>query len=169
MSGQSEAELLAVVDHHDRELAPQPRATVQAQRLWCRSVHVWIVNDACQVLCHQRSMQKPSNPGRWTPHFGGHNNPGERYAAAALRELREETGLRVARRQLRPYMIYKWTAGHKFQAVFVLHWNGRIQDLTINHDEVDQVAWRRPELIGQSGDWTHFGYETTLLAGLAGL
>lgn len=163
-------ELLAVVDENDKhELAPQPRTAVRSQGLWRRSTHVWVVNREGNILCHQRSLDKDSNPGKWTPHFGGHNHPGESYEAAALRELREETGIKSKKEQLRYYKTHKWSEGHKLQAVYLLIWNGSITGLKIDKSEVEQVRWVKPTKLAiavHSGGWTNFGYEEELLSSL---
>src|SRR5215469_11847075 len=153
-------ELLLVVDESDRELSPKPRQTVRMQRLWSRTAHAWVINSQHQILCHQRSVLKDTNPGLWTHHFGGHCRPGDSYLDAAIRELAEETGMNVASAQLKFVKMNKWINGRKFQAVFLLNWDGDVADLKFEQDEIQTVAWLRPKEISNSiFEWTNFGYE----------
>ena len=64
------------------DLSPWPRCGVSA-----------IVFRGREVLLIERA--KGALQGRWSPP-GGHIEPGERAAAAAVREVREETGVEVA-------------------------------------------------------------------------
>jgi isopentenyldiphosphate isomerase len=49
-----------------------------------------------RVFLQKRSMAKDTAPGKWDSSCSGHLDAGEDYAAAALRELNEEIGLRVS-------------------------------------------------------------------------
>lgn len=55
-----------------------------------------------KVLLVKRPLTKKVNPGKYSG-IGGKVEPGESYLAAAKRELKEETGLKIA--NLRPYGV----------------------------------------------------------------
>jgi 16S rRNA (adenine1518-N6/adenine1519-N6)-dimethyltransferase len=58
-------------------------------------VHVFVLNKRGDLLLQQRSMLKDVHPGDWDSSVSGHLDSGETYAAAAVRELEEEMGIRA--------------------------------------------------------------------------
>ncbi|MCX8038714.1 MAG: NUDIX domain-containing protein [Candidatus Sumerlaeia bacterium] len=86
-------ELIAVVDGQDRVVGAEPRATVHAQHLLHRSVHILVFNPRGDVLVQLRGRNKDSYPLHWDVSVGGHVGPDEDYETAARRELAEELGL----------------------------------------------------------------------------
>lgn len=64
------------------------------------------------VLLQERDEGAPSDPDRWSL-VGGHIEPGEDPLAAAVRELEEETEIRVAAEELLPF----GTRDHRDRAV----------------------------------------------------
>jgi 8-oxo-dGTP pyrophosphatase MutT (NUDIX family) len=57
---------------------------------------VVVVTAAGQVVVHRRAEWKDVWPGLWDVCFGGVVRPGESWEAAAVRELAEEAGVRMA-------------------------------------------------------------------------
>lgn len=92
---QKSGELFDVVDENDHVTGQATRDEVHARGLLHRAVHVFIFNKRGDVLMQQRSMQKDVHPGAWGSSVSGHLDAGEEYAAAAVRELDEEMGIRV--------------------------------------------------------------------------
>ncbi len=84
---------LPVVNGQDEVIGKAPRREVHLKGLLHRSVHIVIMNKKGQVLLQKRSSGKDSFPGYWDVSVGGHVDPGESYAEAARRELKEEMGL----------------------------------------------------------------------------
>lgn len=169
-------ELLFVVDENDLPLRPLPRREVHSYGIWHRTAHIWLVNDAQEVLCHQRSPQKEQSPSKWDARFGGHLAPEETYLRAAARELYEETGLRFSDSDFKLWNIYKHCdpkeLNNEFQGVFVVRWNGSSGALTFDDGEVEQAAWRPDSeirrLLLESNSWVGgSGYAPGLLEELS--
>ncbi len=167
-------DLFFVVDEHDNPLPPLPRKLVHGHGVWHRVSHVWVVNDAGQILCQQRALNKELAPGRWEPFFGGHLDPNESYEHAAKREVKEELGIELT--ELRQIKINKFThpAGYnnEFQAVFLARWQGDPATLQFQKSEVEQIAWRPQQQVTtamQTDDpnWAHSRYELGVLAEIA--
>ena len=92
---QKSEEIFDVVDEDDQVTGQLTRGEVHARNLLHRAVHVFVFNKKGDLLLQQRSMFKDAHPGVWDSSVSGHLDSGEDYAAAAVRELDEEMGIRV--------------------------------------------------------------------------
>ena len=89
---QADDEMLCVVTADDCVLGYRTRAECHADAtLIHRSVSV-IVETSEGMLLQRRSLRKDSSPGLWDLACTGHVDGDEGYAAAVVRELREELG-----------------------------------------------------------------------------
>ncbi len=161
-------ELLFTVDEFNNPINPKPRKMVHMNGLWHRTSHIWIVNKKKQVLCQKRSLLKDMNPGKWESFFGGHLAPKQNYIDGALIELNEELGIEVAKEDLHFLLINKSNSDKEFQGVFYIEWNGNINDLTLEKEEIDQVKWfdageLKQRLSKKGNNWTNWGYEKKML------
>jgi 16S rRNA (adenine1518-N6/adenine1519-N6)-dimethyltransferase len=86
-------ESLQVVDEQDRPIRGVDRATVHAERLLHRAIHILVLNNAGELFLQRRSHRKDTFPRKWDSSAAGHVDLGESYEACATRELREELGL----------------------------------------------------------------------------
>jgi len=86
-------EIFDVVDEHDRVISQATRATVHAQGLRHRAIHVFLFNSRGELLVQKRSTTKDTFPNCYDSSASGHLDSGEDYDACARRELREELGL----------------------------------------------------------------------------
>ncbi len=161
-------ELLFVVDENNQPLSPLPRNIVHADGYWHRTSHIWVFNAEVQILCQKRSLHKDTNPGYWEPFFGGHMAPDSSYTDNALSELFEEIGLRVEKESIFQYMIYKSELGKEFQGVHYIFWNGSLDELVLEQDEIDKVQWFDKATIedivkNKTANWSIMGYVENFL------
>lgn len=91
--GQRATEMFDVVDESNRVIAQAPRGEVHAKGLRHRAVHVFVFNKHGELWLQQRSHLKDVHPLAWDSSAAGHLDSGENYAAAAVRELKEELGI----------------------------------------------------------------------------
>ena len=84
-----------VVDETDKVIAQAARREVHARGWRHRAVHVLVFNWAGELFLQKRAPSKDTAPGAWDSSASGHVEAGEGYDACAVRELREEIGLRV--------------------------------------------------------------------------
>lgn len=68
---------------------------VVGRGLWCRSVHVWIINSKHEIYIQQRSHKMFNNPGKWGEAGGGYVTKGHTILETAQKEIREELGLNI--------------------------------------------------------------------------
>ena len=88
-------ELFDIVDERNEVIGQRPRAEVHRLGLRHRAVHILVFNRRGEMFLQQRSLTKDTHPGVWDSSTSGHLLPGESYADAAVRELREELDARL--------------------------------------------------------------------------
>ena len=71
------------------------RNMVHKKGLWHKTVHIWFRNAAGELLLQKRSDSKESHPGCWDISCAGHVSADDSSIDAAVREIREELGIRV--------------------------------------------------------------------------
>lgn len=86
-------EYFETYDDDGRPAGLVPRDVVHTSGLWHRSAHVFLFNDAGELLIQRRAHDKDLYPDRWDFSVGEHLQPGESYLDGALRGLHEELGV----------------------------------------------------------------------------
>jgi isopentenyldiphosphate isomerase len=135
-------EIFDVVNERDEVVGRAPRKEVHARGLLHRAVHVLVFNACGKVFLQKRSMTKDKSPGLWDSSASGHVDGGEDYDACAVRELREEIGLRVP---ATPKRLFKIDACEETDAEFV--WVYRCEaegPFTLHPEEIERGDWFAP-------------------------
>ena len=136
-------EIFDVVNERDEVIDRKPRSEVHARGLWHRAVHVLVFNSRGEVFLQKRSMQKDTAKGLWDSSTSGHLDSGEDYDTCAVRELREEIGLKVAQA---PRRLFKVDAcretGWEFCWVYRCEAEGPFQ---LHPEEIERGGWFAPE------------------------
>jgi isopentenyldiphosphate isomerase len=163
------SELLFVVDEDNNPIAPKSRRETHQKKYWHRTADIWIFNACGQVLSQKRSLAKDFNPGMWEAFFGGHLSPGEDYETGARKELSEELGISPLPKELRFFKVARYEPYNEFRGVFVLLWDGEVETLKIEKEEIDTIKWLDLEdlkkaLKSNDGNWTPTGYEEELFS-----
>ena len=68
----------------------KPREQVHRDGEWHRTVHVWVINGAGELLLQKRADEKASYPGMWDVSCAGHIRAGDTSLKTAVTELAEE-------------------------------------------------------------------------------
>jgi len=138
-------EIFDVVNERDEVIDRQPRSEVHRLGLKHRAVHVLVFNARGETFLQKRSMTKDREPGKWDSSASGHVDSGEDYDACAVRELREEIGLSVARA---PERLFKITACPETDAEFVWVYRCRSEGpFQLHPDEIERGGWFSPKKI----------------------
>jgi isopentenyl-diphosphate delta-isomerase len=142
-AAQVSEEIFDVVNERDEVVGRATRSEVHARSLLHRATHVLIFNSHGQVFLQKRSMTKDRQPGLWDSSASGHVDTGEGYRACAVREVREELGLRIEQPLER---LFKINACAETDQEFV--WVYRCQSegpFALNADEIERGGWFGPE------------------------
>ena len=132
-------EIFDIVNERDEVVGQHTRREVHARGLWHRAVHVLVFNARGEIFLQKRSMMKDTAKGLWDSSSSGHVDSGEDYDACAVRELREEIGLKV---KSCPQRLFKIDAcketGWEFCWVYRCESEGPFQ---LHPDEIETGGW----------------------------
>jgi isopentenyl-diphosphate delta-isomerase type 1 len=140
-------DIFDIVDERDEVIDRKPRSEVHARGLRHRAVHVLVFNSRGEVFLQKRSMKKDRQPGVWDSSCSGHVDSGEVYDQTAVRELREEIGLRL---DAAPQKLFKIDACEETDAEFV--WVYRCESegpFQLHPDEIETGDWFATERVTQ--------------------
>ena len=158
------AELVDVVDDHDRVVATVTRARVRAERLQHRTVFIVVRRTDDRLLVHQRSAAKDIWPSAWDITVGGVVAAGEAWDVAAARELAEEVGIDGVPLTLVRTGRYADADVAELARVYAVTWDGPI---TFADSEVVAAEWLTPaEVAARLADASYaFCPDSVTLAG----
>ena len=140
-------EIFDVVNERDEVIGQKPRSEIHRLKLKHRAVHVLVFDARGELFLQKRSMKKDCFPGAWDSSASGHLDSGESYDACAVRELREELGLELARA---PERLFKIAAcaetGQEFVWVYRCVAEG---PFTLHPEEIERGDWFSPARLHQ--------------------
>jgi len=140
-------EIFDLVNERDEVIGQKPRSEIHRLKLKHRAVHVLVFNARGELFLQKRSLNKDCFPGAWDSSASGHLDTGESYDACAVRELREELGLELARA---PERLFKIAAcpetGQEFVWVYRCVAEG---PFTLHPDEIECGDWFSPARLHQ--------------------
>jgi len=138
-------EIFDVVNERDEVIERAPRKEVHARGLLHRAVHVLVFNSRGQLFLQKRSMLKDTAKGKWDSSASGHLDSGEDYDVCAVREVREEIGLKLERPPERILRIEACAeTGNEFVWVYRCASEG---PFTLHPDEIERGDWFAPQEI----------------------
>lgn len=114
---------------------------------WHKSVHVWLINDANELLIQKRSKNKETFPDLWAISIAGHVTTGENSIQAVKREIQEEIGIDIDERS----PIYMFSVKRKqeynqgylnvIDDVFLLKYNLEIGNAHLQKEELSDIKF----------------------------
>ena len=136
-------ELLDVFDENGNFIGvSKPRQKVHEEGLWHKIACVFIINSKGEVLMQKRSEFKMTNPNGWTCSASGHVDAGENALTGALRELKEEIGVKAKEDDLKHIgTVFEnyFTCGFKVRhisEVYLMYKDIKVDDLVYQEEEV---------------------------------
>ena len=138
-------DIFDVVDTSDNVVATAPRWQVHAEGLRHRASHIIIYCQSPQgrkLLLQKRSANKDLYPNLYTTSCSGHVDSGEDYNTAAVREMFEETGLKVKISELTPICKISPCAetGNEFTQVYEFYC-AENTNFSPPPSEVEKLEW----------------------------
>lgn len=138
-------EIFDIVNERDEVIGQAPRREVHARGLWHRAVHVLVFNARGEIFLQKRSLKKDIAAGKWDSSSSGHVDTGEHYDACAVREVREEIGLRLAQTPARLFKIDSCQeTGWEFCWIYRCQSEG---PFILQPEEIETGEWFAPEFV----------------------
>lgn len=132
--------LFTIVNDKDEVIGAKKRSAMTCDDIY-RVSALWLTNSKGEVLLARRAFTKSHDPGKWGPAVAGTVEDGETYELNIIKEMDEELGLRgvsvrAGEKQLRSSKKWRYF-GQRFYATV----DKRIDEFTIQADEVAEVRW----------------------------
>ena len=88
-------ELLNIVDNDDKIIGERTRTEIHQKGLLHREIHVYFITPNQELIFQHRAKDKDTYPDLLDATVGGHVEIGHSYEETAVKELEEETGLKI--------------------------------------------------------------------------
>lgn len=134
------SEFVTLVDEKDNVLGKKWRPELTDEDCW-RAACIWIENSSGQVLLQQRSAQKATDGGLWSPAAVGTVIYGDTYYDTAIRELAEEIGLSGVELVECGHLHYKSSLGYRQLEAYRVVTDRPLSAFQLQSEEVAQIAW----------------------------
>lgn len=140
---------LNIVDENDNVIGEDTRENIHEKGLIHREIAIWVFNDNKEILFQKRSLKKDSHPGLLAASCAGHVEIGDDYEKAALRELEEETGIKVAEGDLiflgklekGDFKATNQPGNNHFKMVYAYHFKEKAAGLKIEEGEATSLEF----------------------------
>lgn len=125
----------------------ESREKCHKQGLWHKAVAVFIINSKEQVLLQRRSPNKKMWPNMWDMTAGGHVLTNEFGFQAAIREVKEELGIELDKKDMTfigssiSTNIKGDIINNHFNEYYIINKDIDETKLTLQKEEVSEVKW----------------------------
>ncbi len=152
----SSKDSLDIIDEKGKIIGRAGRLEVHQKGLLHRESHVWLYTPKGELIWQLRSKTKETFPDKLDATIGGHVDVGMDYLNTAVKETREETGLKISPQALKHIgdtrvKIYDASTGLTNNVIrrnYVLRFEGKIKDLKIEEGEITGFeAWPIEKLL----------------------
>ncbi len=135
-------ELIDIYDKNNKFLwVKKLKSEAHEKWFWHRAVQVCVYNSNHEILIQLRSKQKRSFPNLWDISVAGHVWIDERPIISAIREIKEEIGLSIKRKNLKFFKIKKCKENKEYFYIYILKLDIDIKDLVLQNEEVEEVKF----------------------------
>ena len=141
-------EILDIVDSDGKPTGKTALKSEAHKNGWYHNtIHLWLYTDNKQILLQQRSHKKAIYPLLWDVSVAGHIDAGETFTQAAVRETKEEIGLRLDESELTKIgthlhqSVYNKGAikDFEFHQIYIAKLSVDLKDLIPQKDEVEAL------------------------------
>jgi mutator protein MutT len=132
------AEMSDVIDEKDNVIGSATRQEIRRKNLLHRGVAVLVLNSKGEIFVHKRVETKDIYPGMYDMFCGGAVLAGENYDEAAIREVREEMGIKNPQLKFLFKFRFKSDINKVLQSVYLCIYDGKIM---IQKEEIEKGSF----------------------------
>ncbi len=137
-------ERLNIIDEQGNIIGEETRERIHREGFLHREIHIWLFNKKGEVLFQRRGHNKDTYPNLLDATAGGHVDIGEDYMSAAIRELKEELGIKANPHNLiflgdyqsKTYDEVTKNTNNALKKIYAYQFEGDIKDLKLEKGEI---------------------------------
>lgn len=141
-------ELIDVIDSKNNKTNRKEEKTIiHRDGLWHREVIAWIINGNYDLLIQKRASNKKQLPNKWGC-TAGHIIAGEEVEDAIIREVKEELGLKVEKKDLELLRVTPLSKKYSesqnnnyYEYAFLIKTNNNIEEYIIRKEELSEIKY----------------------------
>ena len=130
---------LNIVDTKGNIVGEDTRENIHKQGLLHREIHVWLYTPKKEIIFQHRAKNKDTYPDLLDASVGGHVEIGDSYEDAAVKEIEEETGLKVKESDIvyitttktKTFDEVTGMTNHALRKVFAYEFDGNVSNLVV--------------------------------------
>ena len=140
-------DVIDIVNEKNKILEQQLKSKAHKEGLLHRVAHVWMHNSKGGVLLQLRAKNKLLFPNMWDVSAAGHILAGEEVIISALREVEEEIGLKLEKKDLefidilRTHVKANDFENNEFAYLYLYKFEGNISKLVLQEEEVQEIKF----------------------------
>ena len=122
------------------------KSEVHSKGYYHNTAHIWFYTAEGEILLAQRSATKTLHPLLWDVSVAGHVDAGETVEEGAIREIKEEIGIKINKKQLQKIGVFpcfqtyeNGIVDNEFHNTFIIKLNVDLNSVIIQEDEVESV------------------------------
>ncbi|MFA6136105.1 MAG: NUDIX domain-containing protein [Candidatus Paceibacterota bacterium] len=150
---------LNIVDEKGNIVGEETRDNIHKKGLLHREIHVWFYTSKGEIIFQHRAKDKDTYPDLLDATVGGHVEIGDDYKNTALKEIEEETGIKVEKNNLsfiqmmrsESYDQITGMTNNVVRAVYAFRYDDQIENLKIEKGKsIGFEAWSFEKLFNIS-------------------
>jgi isopentenyldiphosphate isomerase len=122
------------------------KSEIHKKGYYHNTAHIWFYTNEGEILLQQRAASKVIYPLLWDVSVSGHIDAGETIKSGAIREIKEEIGLKVKKKQLHKVGVFECFQSYpngiidnEFHHTFIVELKGTFYDLKPQKEEVEAL------------------------------
>lgn len=143
------------------------KSDIHAKGHYHNTVHIWFYDSDGKILLAQRSASKTIHPLLWDVSVAGHVDAGESLKTAAKREIKEEIGLSIKKKDLKKIGVFECSKRYdngiidnEFHHTYIIDYFKVKGGLELAEDEVKDIkfvsAYEFFDILEDIGKDNHF-------------
>lgn len=139
----SKNEFLNVINGKGKIIGIDSRENIHTKGLLHQEIHVWFFTPKGEIIFQHRSKKTDTYPNLLDATVGGHVEIDQNYEETALKEIAEETGIKLTKKQLIPIQIVHSTShdpvtnktNNVLRAIYAYCFKGNLNDLKLEKNK----------------------------------
>ncbi len=148
-------QMLEIVNENDKVIGLENRTKIHKEGLLHREIHIWFITPQGKIIFQHRAKDKDTYPDKLDATVGGHVEPNASYEETAIKECKEETGIKIdvkklfflAKMKKKSFDKVTGLTNNTIRSQYAYLYEGLIKDLQIEKGKSEGFeAWKIDDL-----------------------